>query len=188
MRNSFKIFACFILLIFSTPSYSQVQIGSDENLIDYANPKEYELGGITISGAQYLDESVLITLTGLSIGEKYRVPGDKIAQSIENLWKQGLLADIKVTVTKVVDKSIFLNYQIQERPRLSKFTFEGVSKGEADKLREKLQLVKGKVINENLIQTTRNQVKDFFVAKGFLFVEADVVTLHDSASGPNNSN
>ena len=186
MRKSFSVLTCFILLILTIPSYAQVLLGGDEGLVDYSNPKEYELGGLTVSGVQYLDESVLVTLTGLTIGEKYRIPGDKIAQSIENLWKQGLLSDVKVEITKIVDNKIFLNYKLQERPRLSRFSFEGVSKGEADKLRDKLQLVKGKVVNENLIQMTSNQVKDYFIAKGFLFVEADVTASRDSAMGPNN--
>lgn len=42
---------------------------------------------------------------------------------------------------------------------------------EADKLRDKLQLVKGKVITENLIQVTKNQVKDYYVKKDFCLLK-----------------
>ena len=168
--------ACLLLLLFALPSYSQIQVGNNEDLIDYSTPKEFELAGITVSGIQYLDESVLITLTGLNIGEKYKIPGDKISSAIENLWKQGLLSDVKVIATKIVDKRIFLEFKLQELPRLSKFSFEGISKGEADKLREKLQLVKGKVVTENLIQMSINQVKSHFVDKGYLFVDVKITT------------
>lgn len=174
------ITAFLLFLLLSNTSFAQVQIGDTEDAIDYSNPKEYELAGITVSGVQYLDESVLITLTGLTIGEKYRVPGDKIAMAIENLWKQGLLADIKVTASRIEGNLIFLNFELQERPRLSRFTFEGVSKSEADKLREKLQLVKGKVVTENLVQMTSNQVRDYFVEKGYLFTDVTVTTERDS--------
>ncbi|HOS47491.1 MAG TPA: POTRA domain-containing protein, partial [Bacteroidia bacterium] len=185
MLNNFRSFACLLLLLFALPSYAQIQLGNNEDLIDYSTPKEYELGGITVSGVQYLDESVLITLTGLNIGEKYKIPGDKISSAIENLWKQGLLSDVKVVATKIVDNRIFLEFRLQERPRLSKFSFEGVSKGEADKLREKLQLVKGKVVTENLIQMSINQVKNHFIDKGYLFVDVKITTEKDTTGGAN---
>ncbi|MBK7964816.1 MAG: outer membrane protein assembly factor BamA [Bacteroidetes bacterium] len=175
-----------IFTFIANSSYAQVEsIGSDDQFINFAQPKEYELGGITISGVQYLDEGVLITLTGLNIGERFKIPGDKIATAIENLWKQGLLSDIKVTATKINGDRIFLNFELSERPRLSKFAFSGISKNEADKLRDKLQLVKGKVITENLIQITKNQVKDYYVDKGFLFVETKITTEKDTIGGPN---
>jgi outer membrane protein insertion porin family len=180
------LFLISLFTFFANSSYAQVEsIGSDEQLINFAQPKEYELGGITISGVQYLDEGVLITLTGLNIGERFKIPGDKIATAIENLWKQGLLSDIKVTATKITGDRIFLNFELSERPRLSKFAFSGISKNEADKLRDKLQLVKGKVITMNLIQITKNQVKDYYVDKGFLFVETNIITEKDTVGGPN---
>ena len=176
----------FLLLVIShNCTFAQTVINGDEDMIDYSNPKEYELGGVTVSGVQFLDESVLITLTGLSVGEKYKIPGEKLSTSIDNLWKQGLLSDVKIYVTKIIDGKIFLEFRIKELPRLSKFTFQGVNKSEADKLREKLSLVKGKIINENLIQTTRNLSKDYFVEKGYLFTEVNVKTEKDSTSGSN---
>lgn len=167
-------------------SFAQTEINESLNQdIDFSNPKEYELGGITVSGVSFLDESVLITLTGLNVGERYKIPGEKIASAIENLWKQGLLADIKVTASKIIGDRIFLNFQLSERPRLSKFAFSGISKNEADKLREKLQLVKGKVITENLIQMTKNQVREHYVDKGYLFIDINILTERDTAAGPN---
>jgi outer membrane protein insertion porin family len=176
----------FLLLVIGhQPTLAQTVINGNEDLIDYSNPKEYELGGVTVSGVQYLDESVLITLTGLSVGDKYKIPGEKLSTAIENLWKQGLLSDVKIYVTKIIDGKIFLEFRIKELPRLSKFTFQGVNKSEADKLREKLSLVKGKIINENLIQTTKNLSRDYFVEKGYLFTNVNVTTEKDSTSGSN---
>lgn len=183
-----RVYSILLLLFIflSSPLAAQIEtIGGVDQEIDFGNPKEFELGGITVTGVQFLDERVLITLTGLNIGERYKIPGDKISGAIENLWKQGLLSDIKVVAEKITGDRIFLNFQLVERPRLSKFSFSGISKNEADKLRDKLQLVKGKVITENLIQMTKNQVKDYYVDKGFLFIGVDVKTERDSAAGVN---
>ena len=159
-----------LICLFAGKSFAQVSVigaGPDVS-IDYSNPKEYEIAGVTVSGVQFLDEKVLITLSGLNVGDKVMVPGDKIAKAIENLWKQGLLSDIRIVATRIVENKIFLELRLQERPRLSKFAFEGVTKSEADKLREKIKLVSGKIITENLVQTTENEVKKYFVDKGFL--------------------
>ncbi len=185
MRKYLLLLSTFLLFI-SCPAFAQIEtIGGGLEGIDFNNPKEYELGGITMSGVQYLDESVLITLTGLNIGDRYKVPGDDIAKAIENLWKQGLLADIKVVATKILGDKIFLNFKLTERPRLSRFAFSGISKNEAEKLRDKIQLSKGKVITENLIYLTRNQIRDYYVEKGFLFINVDIKTEKDTVSGPN---
>jgi outer membrane protein insertion porin family len=173
----FKLVFSFSLLLSFFPVLSVAQvtvIGDDEINIDYANPIEYEIGAITVSGVRYLDEKVLIALTNLSVGEKIRVPGDKISKAIENLWKQGLLSDIKIVATRIQDKKIFLELRLQERPRLSRFSFNGVTKSEADKLREKIKLVSGKIITENLVITTQNEIKKHFVDKGYLNADVQI--------------
>ncbi|MBK9319943.1 MAG: hypothetical protein IPM91_14865 [Bacteroidetes bacterium] len=126
-----RVYSILLLLFIflSSPLAAQIEtIGGVDQEIDFGNPKEFELGGITVTGVQFLDERVLITLTGLNIGERYKIPGDKISGAIENLWKQGLLSDIKVVAEKITGDRIFLNFQLVERPRLSKFSFSGISK------------------------------------------------------------
>jgi outer membrane protein insertion porin family len=172
------------LLLFSLSGVklqAQVQqLGTDENAIDYSSPKDYTIGGITVSGIKYLDENVLKTLSGLSVGDKIKIPGEKISKAIENLWKQNLLADVKIEYTKIEGSTIFLNIAMIERPRLSVFSFTGVSKGEANKLREKINLVSGKIVNENLIKLTTYEVKEFFTDKGYLNAEVKIDVLNDS--------
>ncbi|HMT28630.1 MAG TPA: POTRA domain-containing protein, partial [Bacteroidia bacterium] len=170
-----KLYLLCSLFFLSQIVNGQVIIGDENaNMIDYGQPRDYEIAGITVSGIKFLDEKVLITLTGLSVGDKVRVPGDKFSKAIENLWKQGLLSDVKIVATKIQDNKIFLELKLQERPRLSRFSFEGVTKSEADKLREKINLVSGKIITENLIQTTENEVKKHYVDKGFLNTEVKI--------------
>src|SRR4030095_7439813 len=53
-------------------------------------------------------------------------------------------------------------------------SFNGVSKSDADKLREKINLVTGKIITENLVQSTQNEVKKHYVDKGFLNVDVKI--------------
>ena len=160
-------------------------IGDSTNvIIDYANPREFEIAGITVSGVRYLDEKVLIALSGLNVGDKITVPGEKTAKAIENLWKQGLLSDVRIVATRIVSNNIFLEFRLEERPRLSRFSFEGVTKSDADKLREQIKLVSGKIVTEDLVQNTSNEVKKFYVDKGFFNVDVSI-DLKDEKNVPN---
>jgi outer membrane protein insertion porin family len=171
----------FILVLFSATSKSQISIGNDLSEIDYSTPKEYEIGGITVTGVQFLDNNMLIMLSGLSVGDKITIPGDKISGAIDKLWEQGLFENIKISVSKISDKTIFLDIYLQERPRLSKFKFTGIRKGEADKVREEIKLTSGDVITENLISRASNNIENYFNKKGFLNAKATIKLISDTS-------
>jgi len=91
-------------------AFGQISLGGDMEEIDYAEPQEYEVGGITISGVQYLDKNVLVMLSGISVGETIMVPGDKISKAIEKLWEQGLFENVRIVATKNrIRKNLFRN-------------------------------------------------------------------------------
>ena len=171
------LLSAFLLLAF--PVFAQISIGDDLG-IDYNNPKEYTLGGMTVSGTKYLDANVLIMLSGLSVGERIKVPGDKITKAVKKLWEQGLFEDVRFNITKIVGDQIFLDLYLKERPRLSKFTFNGIKKSDADNIREKIRIVKGDYVTDNLILKTRNIILGYFTEKGYLNATVDVELERDS--------
>lgn len=169
-----------IVLFFSTAlANAQSFIGGDSVIVDYGNPKKYEIGGVVIVGTQYLDEAVLINISGLTVGDTIDVPGDKISRAIENLWKQGLFSDIKIIISRLQGTNVFFEIRLQEKPRLSTFSFKGVSKSEADKIREKINLG-DKVVTDNLLETSKNTIKNFYVEKGYLNTEVNIISSKDT--------
>lgn len=177
----FKTCLIALALLFSATSLSaQVRLGDDLSEIDYSNPKEYIIGGVTVSGVQYLDHNVLIMLSGLQVADKIEIPGDKIRRAIEKLWAQGLFDNVRISATKFTGELVFLNIELRERPRLDKFSFKGIKKAEADDLRDKIKLMKGDVVTENVIIRTSNIIKKHFTAKGFLNTEVDIEQIKDS--------
>ena len=172
----------FLLLVLLVPvSRAQITIGQ-QALPDYGNPKDYIIGGITVSGVKYLDGNVLIMLSGLTVGEKIKVPSDKITAALRKLWDQGLFEDIQISVSKIVDNQIFLDIWMKERPRLSKFQFVGIKKSDADDIREKIRLVKGEYVTDNMILKTKNIIRKFYTDKGFLNVQINIQQKKDSAA------
>lgn len=168
-----------LLMLFSVSVKGQtISVGQEK--IDYAAPKPYEVGGITVSGTRYLDKKVLVLLSGLSVGETIQVPGEAITEAIRKLWDQGLFSNIDIRVTKIVDGKIFLDIELEERPRLSKYALKGMKKGDANDIRESIHLIKGKVVTDNIIVSTENIIKNHFIDKGFLNVDVITETEKDS--------
>ncbi len=175
-----------ILLLLLTasvvPLKAQITIGNDLG-IDYSSPKEYEIGGITFSGVKYLDQNVLIMLSGLSVGERIKVPGEQITNAVRKLWDQGFFEDIRITVAGIYGDKIFLEMYLKERPRLAKFSINGVKKSDVDNIREKIKLVSGDYVTDNLVMKTSNIIKKYYTDKGFLNAEVDSRLVRDTGSG-----
>lgn len=175
-----KIIILSFALFLNQFIYSQVSLNAQLSSIDYSSPKEYEIGGITVSGIKYLDQNALIHLSGLKVGDVVFLPGEDITKAIEKLWNQGLFSDAKISVSKIIGDKIFLDIYLQERPRLAKFSFTGVKKSEADDIREKIKLVKGVQITDNIITNTQNSIEEFFVDKGYYRAEVNISQKEDT--------
>ena len=181
MKKIFGIVLILLIMIF-TPGFSQVQLGEEIVSVDYANPQTYEIGGITVSGIKYLDNNVMIMLSGLKIGDKITIPGDDIPKAINKLWDQGLFSNIIISAIGRLENSIFLNIELEERSRLSKFSFHGIKRAAADNIREKLMLTRGDVVNNNLIVSSKNIIQNYYTDKGFLDTQIDIKQIVDTAS------
>ena len=154
------------------------------NPLDYSNPKPYTIAGITVTGVDHLNNSTLISLTGLTIGETIKIPGDKITKAITKLWDQGLFENIDITVEKIIDQNIFLTINLSEHPRLSKFKFKGekIRKSDVTSLKEELKLMRGKVLTKNLINNSINTIQNYYINKGFYNVKVGYLTTIDTTT------
>ena len=120
---------------FGSSAFAQIQIGDDLSEIDYAHPRKYEIGGVVVEGAKYVDGAMLSMIAGLKVGEIISIPGDEISNGIKKIWDQGLFEDVSVNATDFVGDKVFLQIVIKEKPRVAKFSFNGIKKSEADDIR-----------------------------------------------------
>jgi outer membrane protein insertion porin family len=172
-----KLIRVFLIAILSTVFISNLFAQSDSLIVP---PQSYELGGYTVSGTKYLDQDILKTYTGLVVGQKITIPGDEISKAISALWKQGLFANIQVKITNIVGSTAFLDIQLTERPRLGKWTYRGIGKGDGEDLNKKIQLIKGKVFTENLKTNSIQSIKDYYFEKGYTAVDVKCFENKDS--------
>jgi len=148
--------------------------------LNYANPVEYYVAGIEVKGLNVLDKNALISLTGLKVGDKVKVPGDQISNAVRKLWKHGLVGDVSIVIDRIEGQNIFLIVQVAERPRLTDFYFTGISKGRQSSLKEDLNLIKGKIVNDAMIRNAEMAVKKHFVKKGFLNTQVKIIQVSDT--------
>ncbi len=175
------IFLCFQL------SYSHAQrlspygnSSSQSKDLNYLSPKEYEIAAIRVSGVKYLDEGALISLSGLKVGDKIKVPGSDISDAIKRLWRSGILGDAQILTDKIEGNQIYLNISLKERPKLTRFRFNGIRKGERENLTDQINLIKGKIVTQALLKNTQRTIEKYFVEKGFLNANANIIQVQDT--------
>jgi outer membrane protein insertion porin family len=161
----------------SEPSAEKSPALSDLN---YANPAEYYIGGIDVEGLRVLDKTAIISLSGLKVGDKIKIPGDQVGNAVRKLWKHGLVGDVSILVDRIEGLNVFLIIRLAERPRLAEFFFSGISKGRQSSLKEDLDLIKGKIVNDAMIRNAEVTIKKFFVKKGFLNTRVRAIQLMDT--------
>jgi len=155
-------------------------ISTSDVFIDYKAPKEYTLGPIRIEGADGYDPNAIRLVAGLRQGQKITIPSQQISDAINNLWKEELFSDIQLFAEKEIAGVIYLVIKVAPRPKLAKYRFVGVSKREADKIREEITLFSGKTISENLVYQTESKIKGYFREKGNYAVKVDIKRAPDN--------
>jgi len=164
-----------------TVPHSAGQHQPDTSILSYpqvpyslSNPKQYELAGITVSGSQYLDQSLLASITGLVIGQKIVLPGDNLSDALRKIWNQGLFSNAEFLINKIDGDKIYLDLHVTERPRLQNFYFRGVSKTQSSELKDKTGLTPGRVVTGNTTRSAIGKIRKYFVDKGYSDVEISI--------------
>lgn len=167
----------FLAIVFSTVSSGATvrdTIPNNNILIDYSNPKEYVIGGVNVSGIKYISPEQIVSITGLSVGEKITIPGDDVSSIIKRIWMQRFFSDVGMYVDSIKRDTVYLNIFLQERPRVVRWDFEGVRSGERKDLEEKLKLRRGSELSDYIISSSKDVIRRHFVEKGFLQAEVSV--------------
>jgi outer membrane protein insertion porin family len=167
-----------ILTGLSLPLFSQTD---SLDIIDYSQVKEYEIGGVKVTGANSRDDNAIASLSGLRVGKTIQIPGQDIATAIKSLWKVKLFTDIEIVLEKTVGDIAFLEIRLKERPTLSRYSYRGVKKSKHDELNDILKtiLVKGGIVTEDIKQLARIKLKEYYLEKGYLDTEIEIVEKED---------
>jgi outer membrane protein insertion porin family len=174
-----KYLSLFILLIPIYGAFPQVGLIKDNSIqddeeaiqLDYRNPKVFEIAEINVTGAKFLDVNALISISGLKIGDKIKIPGDPISSAIEKLWENGIIGDVAIYVSKIEGEKVFITIDLKERPRVTTIDFKGITKSQKTELNDQIKLIRGRVLTDVLLKNTELTIKKYFIEKGYLNTE-----------------
>ena len=176
LQTNFRI--ALTLLLFG----SAFQLFAQE-LVPFDQAKTYTLADVEVTGKISFNEQTVVTFTGLQNGQQITIPGEQITNAVKKLAKLGLFSDIDFYVNRVQGDSVYLLLNIIELPKLNDVKFTGVKKGKIEGLIKDNGLTKGKVVNENLITTTKNYIENKYKKDGFYNAKVNVNTVQDTSTG-----
>jgi outer membrane protein insertion porin family len=175
LRNSTTLFLILLL-----GSIFQVNA---QSTTPYERGSQYILGNVEVTGKLTFNQQTVITFAGLEKGQKIIVPGEEVSSAIKKLGKLGLFSDIDVYITEIKGDSIYLELNLVELPKLSEAKITGLKKKKNEELLKELALTKGKVVNENLITTSKNFIEKKYQKDGFYNTKVAANIIPDTTSG-----
>jgi outer membrane protein insertion porin family len=171
-----KIFLCLLLL----GTFFQLQA---QNRLPFDQAKKYILADVKVNGKISYNQQTVVTFSSLEKGQELTVPGEQISNAIKKLGKLGLFSDIDFYVNKVEGDSIWLDLDIVELPKLKEVKFNGVKKSKVEGLIKDNALTKGKIVNENLITTTKNYIENKYKKDGYYNTKVFITNTPDTTDG-----
>jgi len=143
-------------------------------------PRKYTIADIQVKGNKAFDAAIVISVSGLAVGDEVTLPGgDNFAKAINKLWTQNMFTNINIYITKLEENNIWVEIDAVERPMLSDFKFKGVRKTESDELKDKVGLVKTRVVTDNMKLSAKENIIKYFTEKGFKGAGVDIQEVPD---------
>ena len=149
-------------------------------------PETYEIGGIRVSGNENSEPAALLTVAGLRIGDRIRMPGPETTKALKNLIRLGLFSDVQIIREKSIGDIAFLEIAVKEQSRLSGHGFRGVPKSSMrDDLNTALAgiLIPGTILSDNKQAEALDAIQKHYLEKGF--ANASIVVLKEPGKAEN---
>lgn len=182
---NYKLYFSLLLagLFFLSDNTLAQSVSDSIPVLNYGEPRDFEIGGVKVIGAQYSDENAITSIAGFKVGDKIRVPGGDIPRAIKALWKLRLFTDVQIYKEKTIGEVVFLEIHVQERPRLTRHSYRNAKKTDHDDLNEEVNkhLLKGGIVTDNIKVNAAKGIKDFYIEKGYFDVEVNVDEIADSS-------
>ncbi len=187
MKRTLSFLSLFLFTLSAFSGFAQTDtipaVSVDPELMaifDAKIPKKYTIADIKVTGNVKFDAAIVISVSGLSVGDEVTIPGgDNFAKAINKLWAQNMFTNINIFITKLEDRNIWVEIVAQERPMLSDFRFSGIRKGEAEELKDKVGLFKSRVITDNMRLSALEAISKYYTEKGFQGAETNIKEIPD---------
>ena len=171
MRLKIFLLTLLSLLLVGTVLPMHAQTSNDTiynpRVLYSAMPRTYEIAGISVEGAPNYEDYLILGYAGLKVGDRVAIPGDDITNAVKRLMRQTLFAQASIVLEKTVGDKAWIKIVLRTQPRIAEVKYIGAKKGEIKDLQDRLQLVKGNQITQNIVNRIESIVEQFYKDKGF---------------------
>ena len=180
--NNYLVFHKTILLLLISFLFGTFNQMNGQERVPFDQGKKYILADVNLVGKLSFNSQTVVTFAGLEKGQQITIPGEEISNAIKKLGKLGLFDEISFYVNKIQNDSIYLDLQMEELPKLNEVKFIGIKKSKVETLIKDTGLDKGKVVNENLITTTKNYIENKYKKDGYFNSKVSISTVKDTSA------
>lgn len=168
-----------VLTLLILGSFSQVKA---QDRVPFDQGKKYILADVVLTNKISFNDQTVVTFAGLEKGQEITVPGEQISNAIKKLGKLGLFDEISFYINRIQNDSIYLDLEINELPKLGNVKFVGIKKNKTEALIKDNGLTKSKVVNENLITTTKNYIENKYKKDGYYNTKVNINVIKDTST------
>ncbi|MCK4385182.1 MAG: outer membrane protein assembly factor BamA, partial [candidate division Zixibacteria bacterium] len=162
LRRILFIFV-FIILVFSYQLSSAIVISQ-----------------IEVEGNRSVDKSLIINMSGLKAGSE--LDPTTIQDAIKRLYAMRLFSDIQIE-GKETEEGMELYIKVREYPKVSSIEISGNKKIKTDDIKEKLNIILGKVISPMDVKADVDNIKSIYREKGYLAAQIESEVLQSDKEG-----
>jgi outer membrane protein insertion porin family len=168
-----------VLTLLILGSFSQIKA---QDRVPFDQGKKYILADVILTNKISFNDQTVVTFAGLEKGQEITVPGEQISNAIKKLGKLGLFDEISFYINRIQNDSIYLDLEINELPKLGNVKFVGIKKSKTEALIKDNGLTKNKVVNENLITTTKNYIENKYKKDGYYNTKVNINVVKDTST------
>ena len=157
MRDIKKVLFLFFALIFTIQFNVSAQDG----------PRTYKILSINAEGNKFYDSRIIISNSGLKVGDEIMIPSEATQAAIMNLWNMKLFSDVEISVDKKVGDGAYLVIKVKELPKLDNIKFSGNDEFSDKDLEEKIPLETGQVITPQTVKDIEYNITKLYETEGY---------------------
>ncbi len=182
--RSLALLAAFALPAAAAVAQTPADTVTSPKVIYNSVPRIYTIAGIEVTGAPNYSPQIIQNYAGLSVGERLEIPGDELTNAAKRLMDQRLFSNVKIRVEKTLGNQAWLVYDLRQQPRIHEVEYIGAKKNEREDLQQRLHLMPGNQISQNIIDIIVKTAKDYYKDKGYnnAAVKVDLI---DALDAPN---
>ncbi len=157
MRDIKKVLFLFFALIFTIHFNVSAQDG----------PRTYKILSINAEGNKFYDSRIIISNSGLKVGDEIMIPSEATQSAIMNLWNMKLFSDVEINVDKKVGDGAYLVIKVKELPKLDNIKFSGNDEFSDKDLEEKIPLETGQVVTPQTVKDIEYNITKLYESEGY---------------------